>query len=241
MTKAVAYCVGEGEKMSTAEEKVIHDSLSTGQLVFSGHFENFVDPWNRKINGFIFDTPGVDDSLSLWAFYEWSMKIFQKIDTLAAKDAVLILLPTNRRGGSYFKSSIIETAATISGWKACRELIWDQMGDYNRAKYPFRKITIFRRGQMGMMKSNLRYVDIIRQRPPAGGKDGEYAPVPSEILYDLLDLFPFTLVCDPFAGTGSLAQASRRQHIACISCELDPMAARKIAADVTPKEEQLNV
>ena len=225
-----AYTVLEGVRDLSDPEGIIYQDESSGQTVFSGKFESFANVAKKgQVDGWIFDTPTIDDKMSPEEFFAWTSQLFMTIENLTARDAALILLPTNRRGGTFFKSSLVETTASLSRWDACREIIWDQESDYLRSKYPFRKITIFRRGNKPMRPSPLRYVDIIRGRPPKNNNEHDYAPIPEEILSDVMKLFDFNLICSPFAGTGSVAKAALMNGVSCISCELDHTAAHSLA------------
>lgn len=225
-----AYTVLEGFRDRSDPEGIIYQDEPSGQTVFSGKFESFADTAKKgQIDGWIFDTPTIDDKMPVEEFFAWTSQLFMTIETLTARDAALILLPTNRRGGTFFKSSLVETVASLFRWNACREIIWDQESDYLRSKYPFRKITVFRRGDKPMRPSPLRYVDIIRGRPPRDNNEHDYAPIPEEILSNVMKLFDFNLLCNPFAGTGSVAKAALMNGTPCISCELDHAAALTLA------------
>lgn len=195
------------------------------QSIINAAFEDFslIADQFPLIDIFVFDTPAVDNEWTLFQYEEWFQNILSVINRHAAPNAALILIPQNRKGGTWLKSTATASIIQSSEWNVCRHIIWKQkQADFHRAGYPFREIFFFRRGTRPMNnKSSLRYKDIIDiKAPQSSGYGGE---IPVEIIKVCISLFyqPGDIVMDPFAGTGSVAAACYELDYTSISIELD--------------------
>ena len=174
--------------------------------------------------------PALDPDWSVTDFENWlTGNIIPKLNTIAKKDAVLIQICSDRKGGTWMKS--IASAALFQrfGWDIFRQVIWErQDADFHRSKYAFNNIYFFRRGNRTTnAQSPLRYKDIIRVKGTPQASDGVW---PEEVIELCLSLFikQGDVVIDPFAGVGTATLVCEKLGFHSISVELDQANFRQI-------------
>lgn len=205
---------------------------SPSQIVIHGAFKDV--EISEKVDGFIFDTPGVSDETSYKQYRGWMLLILRQIEILRSENAVLILLPRDRKGGTFLKSLVTADLAQAFGWEIFRHYFWDKGPDFHRARYPHQSIYVFRKGDMPTRSgSPIRYKDIIRMPDLKDPQEGTLAELPVEIPRLLLSLFDLEVVVDPFAGSGSTAEACDLLRIArCYSIELNQERSHSIKSRI---------
>lgn len=178
----------------------------------------------QKVDILFFDPPGVDPKWTQDTYRDWfKFRAMPAIDSFAKKDAVLILVPRDRKGGEWLKSIASVSVVLDWGWKLFRQVMWKrQDADYNRSRYAFGNIFFFRRGNRPVNDdSSIRYKDIVYVKDvPKEGMGGE---LPVELVKMCLSLFAKRgdVVMDPFAGTGAIAVGASQLELENISVEID--------------------
>lgn len=201
------------------------------QLIINAAAEDSTEVINKgSVDILIFDPPAIDAEWTVHDYIDWfEDKICPIINHCMKKDAVIVCVPRDRKGGKFSKG--ISTAASIqkSGWDFFRQLIWErQTADFNRSKYAFGNVFFFRRGNRPSKKqSPIAYKDIIRVKDNPEGFVGE---IPEEIYRLCLSRFyqDGDVILDLFAGTGSLAAMCKKAGYKSISVELDTIEYKNI-------------
>lgn len=179
----------------------------------------------------LFDTPAVDDNCTLDEYVNWTAEIFCLLDKHLTRNAGLILIPRDRKGHPFLKSVATAFVAQSHGWEIFRQYIWVRGGDFHRAHYPFCPIFALRReGRPTVRTSPIRYKDILRVPNVSGYRESVVGEIPVDVAEQMISLFalPPDVVLDPFAGSGSTAEACHRLGLRSISIELDQTRAREI-------------
>jgi len=184
----------------------------------------------RSVDILIFDTPAIDPEWEVEDYLDWlEDDVYPAIKPCMKKDAVVISIPRDRKGGPFSKG--IATAAFLQthGWTFFRQIVWErQEADFNRSKYAFGNIFFFRRGNRpSNADSPITYKDIIRVKDNPEGFVGE---IPEEIYRLCLSRFYRSgdIIMDPFAGTGSLARMCQKAGYKSISVEIDKTEVQNI-------------
>lgn len=181
----------------------------------------------------VLDPPAVPDSWNYWRVREWFATMYEVLDQFAKPNAALILMPRDRKGFPYSKSSMLADLAYLSGWELFREFIWHkQDADFHRANYAYSPIFAFRRGNMPVQDCDIRYKDLIHivDRNQFRDDDGVH-PIGAHVVFPFLKLFANDndlTVLDPFAGGGGAASAAKALGLRSISIELHPDRAEAL-------------
>jgi len=205
-------------------------SSGTKHRVFEGPF-SYYRTFGVGVDIFVFDTPSVDADCTLDEYDRWLDEQYEHIEGLRAKDAVLILLPTDRKGHPWSKSVATASSAMSHGWQLFRHFVWlKQEADFHRSQYAFQDVWTFRKGSRATNgDAEARYKDVVRILMPHDA-DSHVGALPSIVIEYFLALWAKAgdLVMDPFAGRGSVMEAAHTLGLGSISCELDPERAEHL-------------
>lgn len=209
--------VGTGERWVSSDRR---------HVVLNSAFE-LADLPQHKIQHAIVDYPAVHDEMGPVELVAWFRASFAALDRALAKDASLILVHRNRKGQRYAKATFANYCAAQGGWRLWRDLCWLKTdADFNRSAPAFTLISAFVRGSMASRDdSPIRYKDILKHKqdktPPSEWVGVE--PMPKSLYTSLLTLFvkQDDIVLDPYAGSGTCAQACVAAQIRSVSVELN--------------------
>ncbi len=195
--------------------------------VIEGAFST-IQPMTRSVDIFAFDTPSVDEDATVDEYANWLWTQFEVIESWRARDAVLILLPTDRKSHPWSKSATTAFVAQRFEWQLFRHFVWlKQDADFHRAQYAFQDVWVFRKGDRASVSSSpIRYKDVVKLLMPRD-VDSHVGALPSDILELFIALFAREgdVVMDPFAGRGSTMVAAHTLGLRSISIELHPERA----------------
>jgi hypothetical protein len=199
--------------------------------VIEGAFSHVPNLPISGIDIFVFDTPSVDSNASVNEYSSWFEGQLFAIEKLRAPDAVLILLPTDRKGHPWSKSAASSVAATLYDWQLFRHFVWlKQEADFHRAQYAFQDVWTFRKGNRATNDiAPARYKDVVRILMPHDD-DSHVGALPSTVIEYFLALFvrEDDVVMDPFAGRGSVMEACHTLGLRSVSVELDSERAEHL-------------
>lgn len=203
-------------------------------VVIEGAFRDVtLDLLPAKPDIFFFDTPSVDVDCDVSEYAAWLSEQFTVIERLRKRDAILYLVPTDRKGNPWSKSVSTAHVAELFDWQLFRHYIWlKQEADYHRAQYAFQDVWVYRKGARGASgDADARYKDVIRI---VAGRDGDshVGTIPVDLVEYFLPLFSRAddIVMDPFAGRGSVMQACHSLGLRSVSVELWPERAQYLSA-----------
>lgn len=196
--------------------------------VLEGSFDDlrFFPGKKSSIDMFVFDPPGLDDDASPSEVSSFMRDIIIMMDEFGKENCVVIMPFRDRKGSKFLKSTICASTmagyGAPSGWSLFRQFIWmTGQTDFHRSRSAFAPVFVWRRGEMPSVRSPLRYTDVFRYKD--SNDSGAVWSLPVPMLIDLIELFrgqKQLLVCDPFAGSGSVMRAADTLGLSSLSIEL---------------------
>jgi hypothetical protein len=202
------------------------DMYSKGNhTLYSGSFEQYgrLLEAEKTVDIFLFDPPGLDANSTPYEVSSFMKDVASMIDRAGKPDCVVIMPFRDRKGHPFLKSTICMSTMMGLGWQLFRQIIWmTGEADFHRSRSAYAPIAIFRRGDKpSHSHSPIKYKDVIRQRDT--NDSGAVWALPVPLVKELIQLFANfgDVVCDPFAGSGSVMKACNELGLKSVSVELD--------------------
>jgi len=180
----------------------------------------------RDVQLFFTDPPGLSPDTSFAETRDFFIETFEAMERMRHRNCALFLLSRDGKGHPFQKSIVSAYVAQEMGWHVFRQFTWlASERDYHCRRYAAQAAWAFHKGNiMANNDSPFRYKDVIRADDDfKANAHGMVQALPLTLIVPLLQLYakPRMLVCDPFAGSGTVMDAAALLNLRSASIEID--------------------